>query len=225
MERHKINYKLAIWILLLRFIAGYLNVMVLLLFAQSVAGHTGNLTKVAILFAHGDYDVMLNMASMSISFLVGATVGGYFYPTDRFQPRLNYGNYLIIMGVILLLFNWFGYQSVYFLIYIAFSFGLQNGMFVFYKGLVIRTTILTGTVTDIGVELGRNLRGGTEDRWKLRFHIVNLLCFLIGAVSATAIHLYTNWNVLLIAAVIDIAIGLYYFTLKEEMIKDSLEEE
>jgi uncharacterized membrane protein YoaK (UPF0700 family) len=168
---------------------------------------------------------MLNMASMSISFLVGATVGGYFYPTDRFQPRLNYGNYLIIMGVILLLFNWFGYQSVYFLIYIAFSFGLQNGMFVFYKGLVIRTTILTGTVTDIGVELGRNLRGGTEDRWKLRFHIVNLLCFLIGAVSATAIHLYTDWNVLLIAAVIDIAIGLYYFTLKEDMIKESLEEE
>ena len=52
MERHKINYKMAIWILLLRFIAGYLNVMVLLLFAQSVAGHTGNLTKVAILFAH-----------------------------------------------------------------------------------------------------------------------------------------------------------------------------
>ena len=68
MERHKINYKLAIWILLLRFIAGYLNVMVLLLFAQSVAGHAGNLTKVAILFAHGDYDVMLNMASMSIIF-------------------------------------------------------------------------------------------------------------------------------------------------------------
>lgn len=73
--------------MLLRFIAGYLNVMVLLLFAQSVAGHTGNLTKVVILFTHGDYDVMLNMASMSISFLVGATVGGYFYPTDRFQPR------------------------------------------------------------------------------------------------------------------------------------------
>ncbi|MBZ6527630.1 DUF1275 domain-containing protein [Aerococcaceae bacterium DSM 111021] len=139
MEKQKINFELSIWVLWLRFIAGYINVMTILLFAQMLAGHTGSLTTAAMLFADGDIDAMFQVLWMTASFFIGTIVSGYFYPTDRFQPRLQYGNFLIVMGIILLLFDWFGYSSLIFLTYISLSLGIQNGMFVFYKGLVVRT--------------------------------------------------------------------------------------
>lgn len=227
MEKQKINLELSIWVLLLRFIAGYINVMTILLFAQMLAGHTGSLTTAAMLFADGDIDAMFQVLWMTAIFFIGTIVSGYFYPSDRFQPRLQYGNFLIIMGVILLVFEWLGYNSFIFLTYISLSLGIQNGMFVFYKGLVVRTTILTGTITDIGVEIGRKIRGMSSDQWKMRFHIVNMLCFMLGASSAMAVYLYTDWSLLIVAAMIDIAIGIYFFTLKDDLvqaIQDSMKE-
>lgn len=219
MEKQKINFELSIWVLWLRFIAGYINVMTILLFAQMLAGHTGSLTTAAMLFADGDIDAMFQVLWMTASFFIGTIVSGYFYPTDRFQPRLQYGNFLIVMGIILLLFDWFGYSSLIFLTYISLSLGIQNGMFVFYKGLVVRTTILTGTITDIGVEIGRKIRGMSTDQWKMRFHIINVMCFMLGASSAMAVYLYTDWSLLVVAAAIDIAIGIYFFTLKDDLIE------
>lgn len=147
--------------------------MTILLFAQMLAGHTGSLTNAAILFADGDLDAMFCLLWISFSFLVGLLLV-VFFPTDRFQPRLHYGSFLIVMGLILLLFNFMGYNNWYFLTYVALTLGIQNGMFVFYHGLVIRTTALTGTITDIGVEVGRMIRGVSKDEWKVAFHTPNV---------------------------------------------------
>ena len=67
----------------------------------------------------------------------------------------------------------------------------------------------------------------TTDEWKMRFHIVNVICFMLGASSAMAVYLYTDWNLLIVAAILDIAIGIYFFTLKEDLIeaiRDSIKE-
>lgn len=141
MEKDTKKIELSIWVLLLRFVAGYINVMTILLFAQMLAGHTGSLTTAAMLFADGDIDAMFRVLGMTLSFFVGTIVSGYFYPKDKFHPRLQYGTFLIIMGIILFLFDRLGSNSMLFLTYISFSLGLQNGMFVFYRGLVVRTTI------------------------------------------------------------------------------------
>lgn len=218
MKRKK-QYELSIWVLLLRFIAGYINVMTLLLFAQMLAGHTGSLTTAAMLFSDGNIDAMLRVLGLTFSFFFGTIVSGYFYPTNKFHPRMQYGVFLIIMGIILFLFDVLGYNSLFFLTYISFTLGIQNGMFVFYRGIVVRTTILTGTITDIGVELGRRFKGVTAERWKLRFHLVNVLFFMVGASVAMAISLYTDWSLLVVAGIIDILIGLYFFALRDDLIE------
>src|SRR5690625_8028948 len=93
-------------------------------------------------------------------------------------------------------------------------------MFVLYRrGLVVRTTILTGTITDIGVEIGRKIKGISTDQWKMRFHIINVICFMLGASSGMAVYLYTDWSLLLVAAIIDITIGLYFFTLRDDLVE------
>lgn len=219
MEEDSNKIELSIWVLLLRFVAGYINVMTILLFAQMLAGHTGSLTTAAMLFADGDIDAMFRVLGMTFSFFVGTIVSGYFYPKDKFHPRLQYGTFLIVMGIILFLFATFGSNTMLFLTYISFSLGLQNGMFVFYKALVVRTTILTGTITDIGVEIGRKIKGISTDQWKMRFHIINVICFMLGASSGMAVYLYTDWSLLLVAAIIDIAIGLYFFTLRDDLVE------
>lgn len=34
-----------------------------------------------------------------------------------------------------------------------------------------------------------------------------------------AVYLYTDWSLLVVAAAIDIAIGIYFFTLKDDLIQ------
>lgn len=56
-------------------------------------------------------------------------------------------------------------------------------------------------------------------QWKMRFHIINVICFMLGASSGMAVYLYTDWSLLLVAAIIDNAIGLYFFTLHDDLVE------
>jgi len=49
-----------------------------------------------------------------------------------------------------------------------------------YCGLMIRTTHITGTVTDIGVMLGHRLRHRQVEAWKLRFLLLVVVSFGLG---------------------------------------------
>jgi len=62
--------------------------------------------------------------------------------------------------------------------------GLQNAMSSSYSANLIRTTHLTGTSTDIGIILGRVLRGNKQDLWKL-FVLVGLaVSFTLGGLAS-----------------------------------------
>lgn len=77
--RHKNQIKnYYIGFLLLKFIAGYVNVMTILLFAQMLAGHTESLTNAAMLFADGDFDAMFRLLWISFSFFSGSVISGIF---------------------------------------------------------------------------------------------------------------------------------------------------
>jgi uncharacterized membrane protein YoaK (UPF0700 family) len=64
---------------------------------------------------------------------------------------------------------------------VAFAMGAQNGMTTFFSGAVVRTTHVTGSLTDIGIETAALLlrRDGARcgrKTWKLEV----LLCFVTG---------------------------------------------
>src|SRR4029077_4353384 len=60
--------------------------------------------------------------------------------------------------------------------------GLQNGLTSSYHGMSVRTTHFTGTVTDLGLMLGRSRRHGI-DKWKVALLTVTLVMFLAGAMA------------------------------------------
>lgn len=219
MKNNQPNYPMASWVLLLRFIAGFINAIAIIFFAQMLAGHTGSLTNAAINFVEGDFVDMFKGLAIVFSFFIGTVISGYFFPGDRFRARCQYGMFFLITGGMTLIFNRVKLPPILFLIYLALILGLQNGMFVFYRGLIVRTTILTGTLTDIGTMLGRKLHGQDIDEWKLIFHTINVVVFMIGAGMAMAIHLYSNGSVILMMGFIQIGIGIYFFAMRKDTIQ------
>ncbi len=76
---------------------------------------------------------------------------------------------------------------------LAFLMGFQNAIVTRLSGARIRTTHVTGMVTDIGIELGHLMdralrRDGTggPDRDKLALHMPTVLSFLVGGICGAA---------------------------------------
>ncbi|MGP6145884.1 YoaK family protein [Jeotgalibaca sp. A122] len=210
--------KLSISIFCLRALAGYVNATAILELGRVVSAHTGNSTKFALALVEGDMQNLLSIIMATACFLVGTIVSGFFYPSNELKSHRNYGNVIMLIGLGYLLFGWLGSDTLYFLMYLSFALGLQNGMHVYYKGLIVRTTILSGTITDIGVEMGKQLRGLPVEEWKLKFFTCNFLFFVIGAIIAAFLARYTNFNLMLVAGLLAVCIGSYFtYTQKEIM--------
>jgi uncharacterized membrane protein YoaK (UPF0700 family) len=64
---------------------------------------------------------------------------------------------------------------------LAFGSGAQNALTTIYSGAVLRSTHVTGTVTDMGIELGKILfHGDKSGVWKLQLLTTFLLCYILG---------------------------------------------
>jgi uncharacterized membrane protein YoaK (UPF0700 family) len=64
---------------------------------------------------------------------------------------------------------------------ISFSAGMQNALATFFSGAVVRTTHVTGTATDIGIELANYLSGRSPKVWKLQLLTYFLFAFFWGS--------------------------------------------
>jgi uncharacterized membrane protein YoaK (UPF0700 family) len=103
---------------------------------------------------------------------------------------------------------------------LCFVMGLQNAIITKISNAEIRTTHMTGVVTDIGIELGRFFywnRSETANakhlvlanRRKLRAHVMILMFFFIGAVSgASCFSSFGFWAVLPISGFLLILSGV-----------------
>jgi uncharacterized membrane protein YoaK (UPF0700 family) len=96
----------------------------------------------------------------------------------------------------------------------AFACGLQNAMASNYSGAVIRTTHMTGIVTDLGITLGHLLRRAPIDRRRAGLFAVLLAGFLTGGVIGSYGFVTVGFNTLLIPALVAGLGGLTYMTVE-----------
>ena len=66
--------------------------------------------------------------------------------------------------------------------------GVQNAMISHYKGTIIRTTHLSGVLTDLGLALGYRARGLDVDRKRVILHLLILCGFFLGGLIASLIY-------------------------------------
>ncbi|WP_207005506.1 YoaK family protein [Trinickia mobilis] len=185
----------------LAFVAGAANAGGFLAVGQYTSHMSGIASSLADNLALGDINEVVAGLSSLLSFLVGAATSAILINWGRRRHlHSRYAIPLMLEASLLLLFGFLGSNlethrvlfvpaTVCLLCYVM---GLQNAMITKVSKAEIRTTHVTGLVTDIGIELGKlfywnigetpgNLVRG--DRQKLGLLGSLLLSFLVGGLA------------------------------------------
>lgn len=168
--------------------AGFINSIALGAFGSPVSHMTGAVSYLGLELAGGRLRTAVATLTIIIAFMVGAALAGFIVGAQDLAPGRRYGWSLCCEGALLaaaMLVLTSGHNSGVALI--AMACGLQNATTSSYFGLMIRTTHVTGTVTDIGVMLGHWLRHRNVERRKLVFMVGMVAAFgagvLLGGVA------------------------------------------
>ncbi|MDO5041219.1 MAG: YoaK family protein [Peptoniphilus sp.] len=209
MKKQKTNNEINIllWIFILTFLAGAINVYTIKKFGVTTSHHTGNASNIAIKFCEGNFAVH-RLAMLVVCFFAGSSISGFLFHKKNMQDKIPYVISLIFMGSMLMMLEILncGSGTVYFL---AFFIGLQNGMHIKYKGITVRTSHITGYLTDGGFSFGTFLKGDTKALGKTVFFSISILVFIMGGITSY-LAIDTFQNPLIIYGVLYVISGVYY---------------
>lgn len=182
-------------------VAGAINAGGFLAVQQYTSHMTGIVSSMADNVAVGTYRLVLGGAGALLSFIVGAACTAVLVNHARRRGlHSEYALPLLLEAVLLLCFGLLGARlSVVTGLFVpvtvmllCFIMGLQNALITKLSRAEIRTTHITGMLTDIGIEIGRlfywNSVGGAEkpdlagNRGRLRVLSSLVACFFLGGV-------------------------------------------
>ncbi len=169
---------------LLALLAGTVNAVGLLGFQHQAVSHlSGTVSLLGTHLTSLNSDAF-HLFMIIVSFLLGATLSGSFIESTALKLGRRYGVALCIEGLLLLTAYWMLQQDVIAGQYFASAAcGLQNAMLTTFSGAVVRTTHMTGIITDLGLMIGARLRGETFDYRKAKLFMFILSGFLSGGVA------------------------------------------
>lgn len=183
----------------LAFVAGALNAGGFLAVGQYTSHMTGMVSSAADHLALGDAGLALSALVAVAAFVLGALSTAWLVNySRRHRPAWAYVPTLLLEALLLLIFGLIGSHLLphQFLrisltaLLLCFVMGLQNALITKISNAEIRTTHVTGLLTDLGLELGRllywNRSSGDRvvaDRHRLRIHASLVLAFFIGGLS------------------------------------------
>jgi uncharacterized membrane protein YoaK (UPF0700 family) len=184
------NLKLAT---LLGLTAGFVNAEGFLGFSVLTTNVTGHAALLAERIAFMDWKIATVIGLWMLLFLAGAFFTSLILSFTGENQRFSYFIPVIIEMLILLVSALYGHDTTssitgrqYFAGSLLFAMGLQNALVSMVSGSVVRTTHLTGTFTDLGIDLAQILHGDKirrpELRSKIKLRLYIIFFFLAGAV-------------------------------------------
>ncbi|NMM20125.1 MAG: DUF1275 domain-containing protein [Rhodoferax sp.] len=179
------------------FVAGATNAGGFLAVGQYTSHMTGVLSSVADNLVLGRITLALVGVASLMAFIGGAMTSAWMVNWGlRRNLQSAYGRPLLLEAALLLLFGLFGTGINFFaglfvpltVLVLCFIMGLQNAVITKISHAEIRTTHVTGLVTDLGIELGKlfyiNRRTRETlvmaNRHKLRIHVTLIGSFFVG---------------------------------------------
>jgi uncharacterized membrane protein YoaK (UPF0700 family) len=204
------------WVLvgaaLLAFMAGIINVAGFLGVQHAGITHlTGTTTLLGIAVGEGDAPQMLHFAAMIGAYLAGTVASGMIIQDSTLRLGRRYGVVLFLEALLLIAavpLLGTGHLSGDYLASAAC--GLQNAMVSTYSGAVLRTTHVSGTLTDLGIFLGHWLRGLGVDARRVRLLLALVVAFFAGAVAGTRLFQAFTYGALYVPAAATGVAGLGY---------------
>jgi uncharacterized membrane protein YoaK (UPF0700 family) len=177
-------------------VAGAMNAGGFLAVQQYTSHMTGIVSSAADNLALGAFDLVLDALGAIVSFLLGAASTAILVNYGRRRALASeYALPLLCEAVLLLAFGVLGaqlsgMQGLFVpatVMLLCFTMGLQNALVTKISHAEIRTTHMTGIVTDIGIELGKMMYWNADDGLTTRPRVTAnhgrlvLLCGLLGS--------------------------------------------
>jgi uncharacterized membrane protein YoaK (UPF0700 family) len=205
-----------VWIQLggftLALMGGCINAVGLLCVHSHAVSHlSGTVTSFGIEVGLQHFALARQAALIIVFFFLGSVLSGVIIRQSTLKAGRRYGVTLMVESAVLVLAAYLlHHDSEGGLFAAAMGCGLQNGMATSYSGAVIRTTHMTGVVTDLGIAIGLTARGLKADWRRMRLYLVLLVGFFSGGViGALAFHEFGP-GTLLFPATLAGVVGLGY---------------
>lgn len=202
----------------LALIAGAVNAIGLLGFQHQAVSHmTGIVSLMGVSLSQQAWGKALHGSLTLIAFFSGAVLSNLIIKESTLQFGRHYGVALLVESLLL-------WGSIPFLIHqwpwgdylISMACGLQNAMATTYSGAIIRTTHMTGVVTDLGILIGQWLRHQLRDYRKLRLYLTLLFGFTLGSFLGSLCFYRLGYYAMLLPATLTSVGGFSYITVKKK---------
>jgi uncharacterized membrane protein YoaK (UPF0700 family) len=176
----------------LAFGASFANTGLVLRTGTSVSHLTGDIANMTLNFARWSPAMLSDVWRVSVAaicFLLGAILAGIVIHHPTLDISRPYGRSITSIGFLFLVASAsVGHFPAVGIGFAAFGCGLQNSLAAHYKGIILRTTHLTGMFTDFGVTLGMRLRGHDVAAWKIGVPLALIVSFFFGGLCSAALH-------------------------------------
>lgn len=181
------GFILTILINLLTFIAGFVNGVFFITAGTAVSHHTGNITRIALTLSKGAVAEAVVFLSLIFSFYIGVCISGMLFHKNDYGFSKRYGILLLIFSTVFLAVA-VVHPPLYIILPITSGLlGIQNGMFIPYNGILIRTTHFSGYLTDAGLAMGKALCGKREELRRGVHYLSGIVWFAAGVAAAAFI--------------------------------------
>lgn len=194
--------------------AGYINTILLIEFGFPVSQMTGVMSILSESTFHTDAQLGLKALLVLTGFILGAFISGLLIGDRQHRQDKRFALGMALLSCLLiisaLLAIWVHPLTLF---ATAMACGLQNALIANYRGLQMRTTHVTGIITDIGVYLAKLVRRQTWP-WQAWLLVLIVLSFFIGGLVGIYAFRWLEGASLLIPAIACLPLALAWLKLE-----------
>ncbi len=193
----------------LTLLAGAINVVMLSHYAVPVSHMSGAVSRLGMDLGTQQFDDLVIISLIVGAFALGCVLTGALVGSSTLASRRRYALVLTCEAAVLALAAALQGGGMHASVVLgAVACGIQNAMASSYYGLVVRTTHVTGIITDLGFMLGAHVTGRPLIGWKVLLLTMLVAGYLSGGIVAAVLmpkvpHLVL-WGCCMLAAIIAI---------------------
>ncbi|KKD58184.1 membrane protein [Grimontia sp. AD028] len=192
--------------------AGYVNGIGLLGFEHQAISHlSGTATLIGTDIINSHPVKLVHLLSILAGFFGGALLSGFILKDGTLSLGRRYDFLLIVEAALLLGAIYpMSHNAVYGLYLAAAACGIQNGLVTSYSGAIVRTTHITGIITDLGLMFGARLRGQPVNRRKLVLFVVITVGFVLGGTLSAMLFPILQEKAFVLPAMVCVTLAFIY---------------
>jgi len=194
--------------------SGWINAVSYKAFNSSATHVSGTATQIGLQLAVDEFITCAEKAGLLLVFIAGSMVSSlYLGGSRKFRGGVRYAH--LLLGISVAIFFGMALAKLHHeysaLLVLTLVSGSQNALTTSYSGAAVRITHVTGTATDIGIEIGKIVgHGDFSGLWRLKLFSSFLTCFILGGYFGSLAYAAGKINALLVPGLFTAILGIVY---------------